>query len=83
MPRLVRLTETRPLKIEPTDKAVFVCACGLSQKYPLCDGSHKSCVPNEPDPESLYVYDHDRRTIIEVRREEPAGGTPPAPFAQA
>lgn len=81
MPRLVRLTETRPLKIEPSDKAVFVCACGLSQKHPICDGSHKSCAPNEPDPAALYVYDTDRQTIIEVRREEVAGGSAPSSVA--
>ena len=42
MARLVRLTGTGPQKIEPTDKPVFVCTCGLSKKFPLCDGTHKS-----------------------------------------
>ena len=28
------------VKVEK-DKTYFWCACGLSQKQPLCDGSHK------------------------------------------
>ena len=28
------------IKVEK-DKAYFWCACGLSNKQPLCDGSHK------------------------------------------
>jgi len=34
MARLVKLTATGPVKIEPSDKPVFVCACGLSKKFP-------------------------------------------------
>ena len=45
MARMVRLTELKPLKIEvkdiPADKPLSICTCGLSQKFPLCDGAHK------------------------------------------
>ena len=41
MARLVKLDATGPVKVEPSDKPVFVCACGLSKMFPLCDGSHK------------------------------------------
>ena len=46
MARLVRLTATDPLKIDPKtlpqDKMLAICQCGLSQNYPFCDGTHKT-----------------------------------------
>lgn len=77
MPRLVRFTHTGPIKIEPSEKPIFVCACGLSQRFPICDGSHKACKTTEPDAAKLYIYDADRRTILETR-DEPAGPTEPS-----
>lgn len=65
MPRLVRHDAMKPIKIEPQDKPIFVCACGLSKKFPLCDGSHKGCI-NEPE-DKVVVYDSDKSTIIEER----------------
>lgn len=67
MARLVRLTECRPIKIEPSDKPVWVCTCGLSQKFPICDGAHK-CIAEEPG--KLAVYDAERKVIVEYRDEE-------------
>lgn len=65
MPRLVRHDAMGPVKIEPQDKAIFVCACGLSQNFPFCDGAHKGCKAELPD--RLYVYDEERRQVREVR----------------
>jgi CDGSH iron-sulfur domain-containing protein 1 len=81
MPRIVRLTATSPVKIEPTDKPVFVCACGLSQRFPICDGSHKTCKDREPDPSKLYVYDAGRTCVVEVREDAPpqTPGLPSSP----
>ncbi len=75
MPRLIRLTATGPVKIEPGhDKPIFVCACGLSKSFPICDGSHKGCKVTEPDAARLYVYDASRTLITEERSDD----SPPA-----
>ena len=65
MPRLIRHDRTGPIKIEPQDKPIFICGCGLSQNFPFCDGAHKTCV-NE-DVNTLYVYDAERKQVIEER----------------
>jgi CDGSH-type Zn-finger protein len=65
MPRLVRHDHTGPIKIEPQDKPVFICGCGLTQNFPFCDGTHKQCV-NE-DSKTIYVYDKSRTKVIEER----------------
>lgn len=62
MPRLVRLDATGPVRIDPQDKPVFICQCGLSQNLPYCDGGHKA-TKDEP-ADSLCVYDSQRRTVI-------------------
>ena len=63
MARLVRHDRDEPYRIEPQDKPVFVCACGLSKNLPICDGSHSSCRKNE-EPGKLYRYDDDRKAIV-------------------
>jgi CDGSH-type Zn-finger protein len=74
MARLVRLTEMAPMKIEakdiPEGKALSICTCGLSRKFPLCDGAHKSARATE-QPGTLYVYNHDRTAVIETRPDLP------------
>ena len=67
MPRLVRPDADGPYKIEPQEKAVWVCGCGPSQKLPFCDGAHKACA-SEPGGK-IVVYDDDRKSIIEERDE--------------
>lgn len=72
MPRIVKLAATGPMKIEPSDKPVWVCACGLSQRFPICDGSHKKCPHNEPNPAAVYVYDDSRQQVVDARIDAPA-----------
>lgn len=66
MPRLVRHTLTGPIKIEPQPKPIWVCGCGLSQTFPICDGAHKTACPQER-ADTLYVYDQDRKAVVETR----------------
>ncbi len=70
MPRLVRHDATGPLEVKPQPKSVWICACGLSQNLPYCDGSHKTARQNEPAGQ-LCIYDKARKAIVEVRPDEP------------
>lgn len=65
MARLVRREATGPIKIEPSDKPIWVCGCGLSKKFPFCDGTHKACAKEEPGV--LYVYDRENERVVEER----------------
>lgn len=93
MARLIRLTALAPLKIEakdiPPGKAISICTCGLSQKFPLCDGAHKAARVSE-QPGMLYTYDASRTSVVASCADEVGGeatGTisamPPVPPAPA
>ncbi len=60
--RLVKLKENKPLKLETKEGMVFICQCGLSKKFPHCDGSHKRTKNEKED--KLYIYDDDSRVEI-------------------
>lgn len=68
MPRLVLHDQSGPYRIDPQDKPVFICGCGLSQNLPYCDGAHKGC--KDEAPGKVHVYDADRVRIIESRDAE-------------
>jgi len=69
MARMIRHDATGPHRIDPQDAPVFLCACGLTQNPPLCDGSHAACRNEEPG--TLYVYDETRTKIVETRPDRP------------
>ena len=71
MARMVRLDAAGPVKIDaatwPRDehgnpKTLWVCACGLSAKFPFCDGAHKTTSKLE-EAGFLYRYDSDGKVI--------------------
>jgi len=71
MARLVRHDATGPIEVkpDPAGKSAWVCACGLSQTMPLCDGSHKQCRVNE-EPGKLYTYNKDRTAVVRVDEDQ-------------
>jgi CDGSH-type Zn-finger protein len=67
MARLIRHEADAPYRIDPQDKPVFVCACGLSKDLPFCDGAHKACKDEKAG--TVYVYDDNRDSVVETRPE--------------
>lgn len=83
MPRFIRIDATGPIKIEPAQfprdeqgnlKPISICACGLSQKFPICDGAHKGCRVSE-EPGYVYTYDPVTKQVIGRTPDD----HPPAP----
>lgn len=68
MPRLVRHDATGPIELKPQEKSAWICACGLSQNFPHCDGNHKICRKTEEEGK-LYIYDKEGKSVVEVRDE--------------
>jgi CDGSH-type Zn-finger protein len=67
MPRLVRFEATGPIRIDPQDKPVFVCGCGLTRNFPFCDGTHKACKDEQTG--KVYIYDAESGEVIETRED--------------
>jgi CDGSH-type Zn-finger protein len=68
MARLVRHDAHGPIVIEPQKESIFVCACGLSQTMPYCDGSHDNTMGEKPG--KVCVYDKTRTKVVEVKKED-------------
>lgn len=68
MPRLVRHEATGPIRIDPQEKPVFICGCGLTSNSPFCDGSHKFCKNEEEG--KVYVYDPETKQVVEERADD-------------
>ena len=68
MARLVRHEATEPYEVKIGDQSVWVCACGLSQDLPFCDGTHGTVASEEPG--KCYLYDRGRRKVVEVKNDD-------------
>ena len=60
MARKIIKTLKGPFEVKPQDRSVFICQCGLSNKQPFCDGSHKKTLDEED--KKMYCYKNDVRT---------------------
>ena len=67
MARKIRHDATGPYRLDPQDKPVFICMCGLSHNLPYCDGAHAACKAEEPGV--VCVYDAKRQEVVERRDE--------------
>ena len=76
MARLVRHEQTAPIKIDPATwprdeqgnlKVISICACGISAKFPFCDGAHGGCKAEEPG--KVYLYDPVTKAILDATQE--------------
>ena len=71
MARLVQHDATGPTRIDLAEHegkpALYVCACGLSQRWPYCDGSHKATQDEEPGIVYRYAGDvrDGERSVVE------------------
>jgi len=72
MARMIRHHETAPHRIDPQEKPVFICMCGLSKNTPFCDGSHSTCKNEQAG--KLYIYNHDRTTVEREESDHHTGG---------
>lgn len=50
-------------------KTLSICACGISAKFPICDGAHKVCREAE-EPGHVHVWDVATRTVVQKTVDE-------------
>ncbi len=63
MARIKIFEDKKPIIIDFNGEKKAICNCGLSKKYPFCDGSHNTIDEEEG---KLYVYIDDTPKEIEV-----------------
>ncbi len=51
----------------PNGETVYICMCGLSGRYPLCDGSHIKTRDEAED--TVYLYDGARNRLASANLE--------------
>lgn len=88
MARMILMKDTKPLvlrKEDVPDDGVWVCRCGLSAEWPMCDSSHAQARQETGD----RVYRYHRLAPggalqVTVTDEDPSGADPrPDPVEEA
>ncbi|MFK7961424.1 MAG: CDGSH iron-sulfur domain-containing protein [Phycisphaerales bacterium] len=72
MARMIRCEGDGPIRIDPQDKPVFICNCGLTRNAPFCDGAHSAIKREEAG--TLYVYDDERLEVVRTEADPKADG---------
>ncbi len=63
MARLVKIDNKGPQLLEIGGEKKWICMCGLSQKKPLCDGSHRRT--HDEEEGKCYNYEKEERTEVQ------------------
>lgn len=64
MSRIVTLDAQSSVQMKMGDQVVKLCACGISQTFPLCDGAHKKTRDEEVGKTYQYLPDGSRREVV-------------------
>ncbi len=58
------------MPIEIGEKKIWICMCGLSDKFPYCSGKHK--YTKDEDDNKNYIYDENfnKKVIKSLELEE-------------
>ena len=74
MARIVKRTRDHPYEVKVGGETQYICACGLSDNLPFCNGSHK--LTEGENPGKLHWYDEDgkrhaaKETYPDIRSDQ-------------
>lgn len=64
MTRLIKHSSDAPfIHTTPSGDKIKICMCGLSKKYPFCDGSHHK---SKSETDGLCCYDNEGNRVTSV-----------------
>ena len=62
MARWIKHDKGKPHMVEVAGQKIFICMCGLSKNYPLCDGTHK--ITHSEEADKCYAYEGSERREV-------------------